>query len=109
MPRRFNVSDHAPLIGEPLPDLPKSTVTKIPAEIIANLDNMSASEMISTLLKHGVDAREVMGETDCTFHTKGPEAKLWKTLPENRVMNSKLQMGIDVVWCRGCFSYWRLV
>lgn len=96
--------DHAPLIGEPIPDLPRTPITPFPAD--TDLDSLSDSELISLALRHGVDARDLLGEKTCKFHTGN---KLWKELPENRIMVSKLQVGISVVWCSGCFSWWRLV
>lgn len=108
MTRRRNVNDHAPLIGEPLSDLPRSTITPIPSSIVSNLGALSNSELVGLVLRHGIDAREILGEPDCMFHSTGSEAHLWKLLPANRIMHHSLQVGISVVWCRGCFNWFRL-
>lgn len=102
---RRNLNDHGPLIGEPIPDLPRSEVTSFST---ANLADMSNSDMIGLGLRSGIDPRELCGEETCEFHTTGPEKGLWIALPANRIMNHKLQLGISVVWCRGCFSWFRL-
>lgn len=109
MHKRYNAHDHSPLIGEPIPDLPRSPVTPIPTSVIDNLDAMSDSDIIGLALRHGIDARELLGEETCAFHSTGPEAHLWKQLPANRIMHHNLQVGISVVWCRGCFEWFRLV
>jgi hypothetical protein len=108
MAGRRSVNDHAPLIGEPIPDLPRSPIIPIPSDTIRNLDSLSNSELIGLVLRHGIDAREALGEPNCTFHSTGSEANLWKLLPANRIMHHSLQVGIDVVWCRGCFEWFRL-
>lgn len=108
MARRSNMTDRRPLIGEPIPDLPRSIVTPTQPEVLANLDAMSNSALIGIGLRNGIDPRELCGEETCEFHTTGAEAKLWKVLPANRIMHHGLQLGISVVWCRECFEWFRL-
>ncbi len=92
----------APMIGDPGPPKPEHVAEPMPAGL--DLDSMNVRDLLQLALKVGINPKELCGIAKCAEHAK------MKKLGDG-FHNSKnfalYCIGIDVLWCDGCYSWWR--
>lgn len=100
---------YLPMIGDPSP-LPSAPYTdELPiraildatangADIDEQLENMSPEEILSLALALGAKATDLLGVQKCVEHMR---------MKEFVGVVSSVRYSIDVVWCHGCFTYYR--
>lgn len=89
---------NAPRTGDP-GIIPEHIEPNIELPSDAELEAMPFEQLKSLALSLGIRASLVCGISKCTEHAK--------MRPLVRPPSGKYSMGLDVLYCNGCFSWWR--
>lgn len=89
----------APLTGDPgiIPEHNEPVFSDFPSD--AELDAMPFEQLKTLALSLGVRASLVCGISSCKEHAK--------MLSLVRPPSGKYSMGLDVLYCNNCFTWWR--
>lgn len=92
----------APMAGDPGPPLLRPNPQPLPDRV--SLDALTTRQLLQRALKVGIDPKIICGIAQCGEHVG--MVKLGEGFHNSKNF-AQFAAGIDLLWCRQCWSWWR--